>query len=155
MKAWRKRDRRRLKQWAGRRAEERERVYSTHLWGGPAGTTWASTKQRNEHRCWGVSTGLCLINWVFGTLEHILLCLYRRATASLFGAVLLLCHRPENSSGNAVWGDLMVKDMLIQPKQEIITSGILSYTLLKFIVISLSFAQFLNCLETKLGHRNF
>lgn len=37
-------------------------------------------------------------------------------------AVLLLCRRPENGSGNAVWGDLMVKDM----SSTAINSGILS-----------------------------
>jgi len=35
----------------------------------------------------------------------------------------------------------MVKDKQVQPKQDIITSGILSHTLLKFIVICLPFAQ--------------
>lgn len=119
-------ERQKTTQTVSKKKSGRERVYSTHLWGGLAGTTRASTEQRNEHRCRGVSTGLCLINWEFArwstsyctrtigpSLHSSGLCSYCAVDQKM--ALVML-------SGVIWW----LRTCLVQPKQEVITSGILS-----------------------------
>lgn len=144
----RKRGRRWLKQWAGRRAGERERVYSTHLWGGPGGTTWVSTEQRNEEQVlWCFYRVMLDKLSVWHIWAHPSLLVPSGHCFTLWGCSVICAVDQKMALAMLLWVIKWLRtSLVVQPKQEIITSGILSYTLLKFIVINLSFAKFLNCL---------
>lgn len=152
----REKKRQKMTQTVSRKKSRRERVYSTHLWGGPGGTTWVSTEQRNEEQVlWCFYRVMLDKLSVWHIWAHPSLLVPSGHCFTLWGCSVICAVDQKMALAVLLWVIKWLRTSLVQPKKEIITSGILSYTLLKFIVIYLSFAQFLNCLETKLGYSNF